>query len=73
MTDQVRDNIVKSFRIALMENKGDAEGMQLAITSIGPHASGKHDICGKLPKIHKIQRHIGANIFREETVVKEMV
>ena len=66
LTDHVRKNIVKSFRIALMENKGDAEGIQLAISSIVPHAFGEHDSCGKWCKFMKIQQHIGANIFREE-------
>ena len=53
LTDQVRENTVKSFRIALMENKGDAEGMQLAITFIVPHTFGKHDSCGKWCKFHE--------------------
>ena len=53
LTDQVRENIVKSFGIALMENKGDVEGMQLAITSIVPHAFGEHDSCGKWCTFHE--------------------
>ena len=53
LTDQVRENIVKSFRIALIENKGDAEGMQFAITSTVPHAFGEHDSCGKWCKFHE--------------------
>ena len=44
---------MKSFTIALIENKGDAEGMQLAITSIVPHAFGEHDSCGKWCKFHE--------------------
>ena len=53
LTDEVRENIVKSFRIVLMESKGDAEGLQLAITSIVPHAFGEHDSCGKWCKFHE--------------------
>ena len=53
LTDRVTGNIAKSFRTALMENKGDAEGMQLAITSIVPHAFGEHDSCGKWCKFHE--------------------
>ena len=53
LTDQVKENIVKSFRIALMENKGDTEGMQLAISCIVPHAFGEHDSCGKWCKFHE--------------------
>ena len=53
LTDQVRENIVKSFRIALMENKGDAEGMQLEITSVVPHAFGEHDSSGKWCKFQE--------------------
>ena len=53
LTDQVRKNIVKSFRIARMENKGDAEGMQLAISSIVPHAFGEHDSSRKCCKFHE--------------------
>ena len=44
---------MKSFRIALMENKGDAEGMQLAITPVVPHAFGEHDNCRKWCKFHE--------------------
>ena len=66
LTDQVRENIVKSFRIALMKNKGDAERMQLAITSIVPNAFGEHDSCGKWCKFHEDPATSGANIFREE-------
>ena len=71
LTDQVRENIVKSFRIALMENKGDAEGMQLAITSIVPHALGQHDSCGKWCKFHEDpaayrSKHLpGGKVFKE--------
>ena len=53
LTDHVRENIVKRFRIALMETKGDAEGMQLAITSIVPHAFGEHGGNGKWCKFHE--------------------
>ena len=53
LTDQVKENIVKSFRIALMENKCDVERMQLAISSIVPHAFGEHDSCGKWCKFHE--------------------
>ena len=44
---------MKSFRIALMENKGDAEGMQLSITCIAPHAFGEHDSYGNWCKFHE--------------------
>ena len=60
LTDKVRDNIVKSF--------GIAERMQLAITSIVPHALVSMKAVENGVKFMKIQRHIGANIFREEKI-----
>ena len=44
---------MKSFRIALMENKGGRKGMLLAITFIVPHAFGEHHSCGKWCKFHE--------------------
>ena len=58
LTDQVRENIVKSCRIALMENKGDAEGMQFAITSIVRHALVSMTAVDNGVNFMKIQRHI---------------
>ena len=71
LTDQVRENIVKSFRIALMENKGDARGMQLAITSTDSLALGEHDRYGKWCKFHEDpaayrSKHLpGGKVFKE--------
>ena len=73
LTDQVRENIVKSFRIALMENKGDAEGMQLAITYIVQHAFGEYDSCRKWCKFHEDPAAYRSKHLLEGKVYKEIV